>query len=99
SRPFQNDLMTNSPRAGIGGAPLNHDFYEFNWGGFSWGGVGLIPIKSVHDMALVHLQLAQMLVWMNGYANINIISHSWGTALSYDLMNSGGIEMNNWVTM
>jgi hypothetical protein len=47
----------------------------------------------------VHLQMAQMLVWMKGYSDINIISHSWGTTLSYDLMNSGGIEMHDWVTM
>ena len=33
------------------------------------------------------------------YANINIISHSWGTTLSYDLMNSSDIEVHNWVTM
>ena len=50
-------------------------------------------------MAFVHLQTAQMLVWMKGYSDINIISHSWGTTLSYDLLNSGGIEMHDWVTM
>jgi len=36
---------------------------------------------------------------MKGYSDINVISHSWGTTLSYDLMNSGGIEMHDWVTM
>src|ERR1035437_2210877 len=36
---------------------------------------------------------------MKGYANMDIISHSWGTTLAYDLMNSGGIEMHDWVTM
>jgi len=36
---------------------------------------------------------------MKGYDKINVISHSWGTTLSYDLMNSGGIEMHDWVTM
>ena len=80
---------------------LNHDFYEFDWGGFSIGNAlpFLVPVKSVHDMAFVHLQMAQMLVWMKGYDKMNVISHSWGTCLSYDLLNSGGIEMNDWVTM
>jgi hypothetical protein len=36
---------------------------------------------------------------MKGYDKMNVISHSWGTCLSYDLLNSGGIEMNDWVTM
>jgi RHS repeat-associated protein len=83
----------------VNGAGLNQDFYEFDWGGMSFDSVGLIPIKAVHEMAFVHLQMAQMLVWMKGYNNINIISHSWGTLLSYDLLNSGGIEMHDWVTM
>lgn len=102
STPFQQNLslrVGSTPTAGVTGAPLNHDFYEFNWGGFSIAGFGLIPVKSVHRMAFVHLQMAQMLVWMKGYANVNIISHSWGTTLSYDLLNSGGIEMHDWVTM
>jgi RHS repeat-associated protein len=88
---FQQDLTARG---------LNHDFYEFDWGGFSFTpGVGIIPIKSVHEMALVHLQMAEMLVSMNGYANINIISHSWGTTLTYDLQQTSGIETHNWVTM
>ena len=78
---------------------LNHDFYEFNWGGFAVGTLGFIPIKSVHQMALVHLQMTEFVVWMNGYANIDIISHSWGTTLTYDLQNTSGIETRNWVTM
>jgi hypothetical protein len=48
---------------------LNQDFYEFDWGGFSISGFGLIPVKSVHEMAFVHLQMAQMLVWMKGYSD------------------------------
>jgi hypothetical protein len=101
--PFQQNLNspeTQTPTPWITGDPLNHDFYEFDWGGFSidnnWF---LIPIKSVHQMALVHLQMAQFLVWMNGYANINIISHSWGTALTYDLQQNSSIETHTWVTM
>jgi hypothetical protein len=61
--------------------------------------VGFIPIKSVHEFAFVNLHTAQLLIWMKGYNDMNIISHSWGTTLAYDLMNSGGIEMHNWVTM
>lgn len=82
--------------------PLNHDFFEFDWGGFTVGEVpltGLVPIKSVHEMALAHLQIAEMLVWMKGYEKINIISHSWGTTLTYDLQNTSGIETHDWVTM
>jgi hypothetical protein len=80
---------------------LNHDFYEFDWGGFSIVNAPpfLYPIKSVHEMALVHLQMAQYLVWMNGYAKINIISHSWGTTLTYDLQQNSSIETHTWVTM
>jgi hypothetical protein len=84
------------------GLTLNHDFYEFDWGGFSIvDGVplSLTPIRSVHEMALVQLQMEEMLVSMNGYANIDIISHSWGTCLSYDLLNNSGIEVHDWVTM
>jgi RHS repeat-associated protein len=90
SKDFQNSLT------------LNHDFYEFNWGGFSIDDsvpLTLTPIKSVHEMALVQLQMEEMLVSMNGYANIDIISHSWGTCLSYDLLNNSGIEVHDWVTM
>jgi RHS repeat-associated protein len=102
--PFQQDLQLAAGRTprpvGKDSLPLNHDFYEFDWGGFSiddnWF---LIPIKSVHQMALVHLQMAEMLVSMNGYAYIDIISHSWGTTLSYDLMNSSSVEVHDWVTM
>jgi RHS repeat-associated protein len=99
SQDFQNAL-TASRNQQNQSDPLNHDFYEFDWGGFSiddnWF---LIPIKSVHEMALVHLQMEEFLVWMNGYANINIISHSWGTTLTYDLQQTSGIETHNWVTM
>ena len=100
SKPFQANLGP-IPRKPVWNPPLNHDFFEFDWGGFSLDSIPLtlIPIQSVHQMAFVHLQMAQMLVWMKGYGNIDIISHSWGTALSYDLMNSGGIEMHDWVTM
>jgi len=101
--PFQQNLtvpLLDPMNHGIVNDPLNHDFYEFDWGGFSIGDpYTLIPIKSVHQMALVHLQMAQFLVWMNGYANINIISHSWGTTLAYDLQQTSGIETHNWVTM
>jgi RHS repeat-associated protein len=102
--PFQQNLTLplDDPRNhGIANEPLNHDFYEFDWGGFGIANAPpfLIPIKSVHEMALVHLQMAEMLVSMNGYANIDIISHGWGTTLSYDLMNNSGIEVHDWVTM
>ena len=102
--PFQQNLSAaigKTPTPGITGDPLNHDFYEFDWGGFSIANAPpfLYPIKSVHEMALVHLQMAEFYVWMNGYANINIISHSWGTTLTYDLQQISGIETHNWVTM
>jgi RHS repeat-associated protein len=102
--PFQQNLSAAigaTPTPGITGDPLNHDFYEFDWGGFSIANAPpfLYPIKSVHEMALVHLQMAEFYVWMNGYANIDVISHSWGTCLSYDLLNNSSIEVHDWVTM
>ncbi|HVU09389.1 MAG TPA: LamG-like jellyroll fold domain-containing protein [Verrucomicrobiae bacterium] len=101
SKPFQ--LKLTAPRnAQVGGESLNHDFYEFDWGGFSINNdvpLTLYPIKSVHEMALVQLQMEEMLVSMNGYANIDIISHSWGTTLAYELQQTSGIETHNWVTM
>ena len=95
---FQGNLGPE-PKLPVGGASLNHDFYEFDWGGMSFLDIGLIPVQIVHTMALVHLQKAEELVSMKGYANIDIISHSWGTLLSYDLQNSSGIETHDWVTM
>jgi hypothetical protein len=65
----------------------------------SFAEVLLIPTKIVHTMALIHLQMAEELVSMKGYANIDIISHSWGTLLSYDLQSNSGIETHDWVTM
>jgi hypothetical protein len=96
---FQQNLGSK-PILKVGNDPLNHDFYEFDWGGFGIiPGFGFYPIKSVHEMALVQLRMEEMLVMMNGYANLDIISHSWGTCLAYDLMNNGGIEVHDWVTM
>jgi RHS repeat-associated protein len=107
SKDFQADLRakdkTPSQQKGVNGivtgAGLNQDFYEFDWGGFSFDGSGFYPIKSVHTMALIHLRAAEELILMKGYGFFNIISHSWGTTLSYDLMNSSNIEVDNWVTM
>jgi hypothetical protein len=95
-------LSTNSPA--FNSPPLNHDFYEFNWGGFSadMSGhlvIGIIPVKSVHQFAFINLEIAQLTIWMKGYNNMDVISHSWGTCLAYDMLNSGGIEMHDWVTM
>jgi RHS repeat-associated protein len=95
---FQGNLGPK-PTLKVGGDPLNHDFYEFDWGGFSIASIGFIPVRIVHVMALVHLQAAEEIISMKGYANIDIISHSWGTTLSYDLMNSTDIEVHDWVTM
>jgi RHS repeat-associated protein len=103
--PFQQDLGNDASRTPMPvdphSQPLNHDFYEFDWGGFSVGGIPwtIIPIRSVHQMALIHLQIAEELVSMKGYANIDIISHSWGTTLTYDLQQTSGIETHRWVTM
>ena len=61
--------------------------------------VGIVPVKSVHQFAFINLQTAQLLIWMKGYNDMNVISHSWGTCLAYDMLNSGGIETHDWVTM
>jgi len=100
--PFQQNLTgpAGPTRGGVvDGLPLTHDLYEYNWGGFSLTGIGAMPLKSVHQQALVHLEMTQFLVWMNGYENIDLISHSWGTTLTYDLQNSSGIPVRHWVTM
>jgi hypothetical protein len=103
SKDFQQNLnnpIGRTPTPKVVNDPLNHDFYEFDWGGFGIiPGIGFYPIKSVHEMALVQLQMEEMLVMMNGYANLDIISHSWGTCLSYDLLNNSSIEVHDWVTM
>jgi RHS repeat-associated protein len=107
SKPFQ-DRLTGKAGEGvnenISAPPLQQDFYEFNWGGFStdMSGflvVGVIPVKSVHQFAFINLTIAQLTIWMKGYNNMDVISHSWGTCLAYDMLNSGGIEMHDWVTM
>jgi RHS repeat-associated protein len=103
--PFQQDLGNDASKTPMPvdphSQPLNHDFYEFDWGGFSVGGIPwtIIPIRSVHQMALIHLRMAEELVSMKGYANIDIISHSWGTTLTYDLQQTSEIETHDWVTM
>ena len=61
--------------------------------------IGVIPVKSVHQFAFINLEIAQLTIWMKGYNNMDVISHSWGTCLAYDMLNSGGIEMHDWVTM
>ena len=72
--PFQQDLQEEPDKTpnNVGNSPaLHHDFYEFDWGGFSIanGPPFLIPMKRVHEMALVQLQMAEVLVSMNGYAS------------------------------
>jgi len=107
SKDFQ-DRLTGESGEGknkyIKAPPLQQDFYEFNWGGFSLNMngplvVGFITVKSVHQFAFINLEIAQLTIWMKGYSDMNVISHSWGTCLAYDMLNSGGIEMHDWVTM
>jgi len=107
SKDFQ-DRLTGEAGEGrnkyINAPPLQQDFYEFNWGGFSadMSGslvIGVIPVKRVHQFAFINLAIAQLTIWMKGYSDMNVISHSWGTCLAYDMLNSGGIEMHDWVTM
>jgi len=89
---FQNKLKS---RGGLD----SQDFYEFDWGGFSFAGFGFYPIPIVHTMALLHLKAAEEIVSMKGYEKMNLISHSWGTTLTYDLQNISDIEIHDWVTM
>jgi RHS repeat-associated protein len=77
---------------------LKQDIYVFTWSGFTLPAL-LVPTKATHELTSIQLQEASLLIWMNGYDKINVISHSWGTTLSYDLLNSGGIEFHDWVTM
>lgn len=74
------------------------DFYEYSWGGFS-DPFASIPTGAPHLIAGIGLRLFALLVWMKGYERIDVMGHSWGTTLTYDLLTGGGIWAENWVTM
>lgn len=98
---LSSDSYTGSMATGnlekIPGATTN-DFYEYTWSGFSLPLVAM-PVISVHRIAYINLIYSSIVIWMKGYEKINVIAHSWGTTLTYDLLSSGGIVFNDWITM
>lgn len=78
----------------------NQDMYEFLWSGFqsSWL-VLFIPNPISHVIASRSLVCYLCELYMKGYANINVLAHSWGTVLSRDAMNSSGLSFGLWATM
>jgi RHS repeat-associated protein len=78
----------------------NQDMYEFLWSGFQAGGFVLFfPHHLSHTIASKSLVYCLCELYMKGYANVNVIAHSWGTVLSRDAMNSSGLSFGLWATM
>ena len=76
------------------------DYYQFRWSGF--GGFLLptfIPNVIQHNIAKRSLEFCLGCLRSQGYANINVIGHSWGTVLSKDALNTGVIDVALWTTM
>ncbi|MBQ9369295.1 MAG: RHS repeat protein, partial [Victivallales bacterium] len=77
----------------------DQDYLQFRWSGF--GGIlpMFIPNYYQHDLAQRNLEYCLGTLKAKGYANINVIGHSWGTVLSKDALNSGVINVGLWATM
>ena len=78
----------------------NQDMYEFLWSGFQSGGFILfVPNHLSHTIAKSSLVCYLCELYMKGYAEVNVIAHSWGTVLSRDAMNYSGLSFGLWATM
>ena len=77
----------------------DQDYYQFRWSGF--GGIlpMFVPNFIQHDLAQDSLEFSLGCLKSRGYANINVIGHSWGTVLSKDALNTGVINVGLWATM
>ena len=77
----------------------NQEYFQFRWSGF--GGIlpMFVPNFIQHDLAQDSLEYCLGCLKSKGYANINVIGHSWGTVLSKDALNRGGINVGLWATM
>jgi RHS repeat-associated protein len=91
SERFQQDLK----RTGL----TTSDFVEFTWSGFDVSGFGIVPNRSVHYLTLSYYDLVLRTTWSKGYDKIHIVGHSWGTALSYDLLERSAVPIQHWVTL
>jgi pimeloyl-ACP methyl ester carboxylesterase len=78
--------------------PLAHDFVEVTWSGFTYN-FHTVPDSLIHMLALISFHLHLIMTWVKGYSDINVLGHSWGTALSYDLLDETPLPINHWVTM
>ena len=77
----------------------NQDYFQFRWSGF--GGIlpMFIPNAIQHNLAQDSLEFCLGCLKSRGYANVNVIGHSWGTVLSKDALNTGVINVGLWATM
>ena len=91
SRPFQNDLRNSGLRS--------NDFFEITWSGFDLVGFGVLPETATHLTALLFTMQSMRAAWSKGYDELNFISHSWGTILSYQAIDMTPVPIENWVTM
>jgi Alpha/beta hydrolase len=91
SQPFQNNLRAAGLR--------NNDFFEITWSGFDIVGLGIIPETATHLTALLFSMRAMEAAWSKGYDELNFISHSWGTVLSYQAIDISAVPIHDWVTM
>lgn len=78
----------------------DQDYYEFRWSGFSVFPLHLgVPKAIVHMTAMVSLSNYLLEVVTKGYEHVNVISHSWGTVLSRDVLELLQVGVGAWVTM
>ena len=61
--------------------------------------MGILPVSILaHTLAVEFHTLAVEVAESKGYDSIDIISHSWGTCVTYDVLQSG-VHVRDWVTM
>ena len=59
--------------------------------------LGLIPNQNVHNIALANCNKLYDLMLLQNYSAIDIVAHSWGTTITYDMAQVN--TWRNWVTM
>jgi RHS repeat-associated protein len=76
-----------------------NDLYDFHWSRFDLAGFGVIPNWISHFIAATSLLLTTEEVASRGYNKVNLLGHSWGAMLSYDVLKVSGVPVDNWVTL
>ncbi len=79
----------------------NQDSYEFLWTGFAASDNVFLPIPNRlnHLIALCSLIDGLAEIRLKGYANVSVVSHSWGTVLSRDALTDMNDPVAIWATM